>query len=87
VESRRRIYPYALLALQVLLLLVVILGEPGFDKPGRFGLDFGSVLFLAAVFAAAWLSGAVLSVRTRSWLAMALHLIVPIAAFPFVRNL
>lgn len=79
--------PYVLLAIEAALLLVVVFGDVGFDKPGRFGLDFGTALFLGAAFVAAWSYGVWCSVRRRAWPALALHLALPVLAFPFVRDL
>jgi hypothetical protein len=45
------------LIVQILALLVLMFGDIGFDKPGRFGLDFGHLLILAALWFVAVCSG------------------------------
>lgn len=43
---------------QALALLVLVFGDFGFDRPGRFGLDFGHlVLFVAPIWCLAALAG------------------------------
>ena len=69
---------------QILAALVVVFGDIGFDRPGRFGLDFGHlVYFLAPVWGVAALGGLVLSLRAgRRWLLIqVLLLAMPLAAF------
>ena len=61
-RARQRQGAYALaLTIQVLAVSVIIFGDIGFDRPGRFGLTFGHLLALlglwfAATFAGFWLS-------------------------------
>jgi hypothetical protein len=57
----------ALLGIQVLGVGVVVFGDVGFDKPGRFGLDFGHLLLLAAAEAALLIALAVLSIVNKKW--------------------
>ena len=69
---------------QLLAALVVVFGDIGFDRPGRFGLDFGHlVYFLAPVWCVATLGGLVLSLRAgRRWLLIqVLLLAMPLVAF------
>ena len=69
---------------QVLAVLVVVFGDIGFDRPGRFGLDFGHlVFFLAPVWCVAALGGLVFSLRAgKRWLLIqALLLALSVAAF------
>ena len=67
---------------QVLAVLVVVFGDIGFDRPGRFGLDFGHlVFFLAPVWCAAALGGLILSLRAgKRWFLIQVLLL----ATPFV---
>lgn len=51
------------LALQILAVAVIAFGDIGFDKPGRFGLDFGDFLLLLGVWLGASCFGLV-----RAWL-------------------
>lgn len=69
---------------QLLAALVVVFGDIGFDRPGRFGLDFGHlVFFISPIWCAAALGGLVLSLRAgRRWfLIQVLLLAMPLAAF------
>lgn len=48
--------------LQVLAMVVVLLGDFGFDRPGRYGLDFGHfILIVAPIWCVAALTGLILS--------------------------
>ena len=69
---------------QVLAALVVVFGDIGFDRPGRFGLDFGHlVLFIAPAWCVAALGGLILSLRAgKRWiLIQVLLLAMPLVAF------
>lgn len=69
---------------QVLAVLVVVFGDIGFDRPGRFGLDFGHlVLFIAPAWCVAALGGLILSLRAgKRWLLIqVLLLAMPLVAF------
>jgi len=66
-----------LAALQVLLVLVLVFGDIGFDKPGRFGLAFGSLLLCGGALVAASLVGLVWSARRRALGAALAHLLLP----------
>ncbi len=57
----------ALLVIQVLGIAVVVFGDVGFDKPGRFGLDFGHLLLIAAAEAALLIALAVFSIVNKKW--------------------
>ncbi len=57
----------ALLGIQVLGVAVVVFGDVGFDKPGRFGLDFGHLLLIAAAEAALLIALAVFSIVNKKW--------------------
>ena len=54
--------------LQILIVLILLFGDIGFDVPGRFGLDFGHLLllllgdFILIVWAVS------IAIRARSWL-------------------
>ena len=69
---------------QVLAVLVVVFGDIGFDRPGRFGLDFGHlVFFISPIWCVAALGGLVLSLRAgrRYFLMQVLLLAMPLVAF------
>jgi len=50
---------------QVLALAVLIFGDIGFDRPGRYGLDYGHFLFLAVVWGVASIMGVVFACKMR----------------------
>lgn len=83
-DGRRSVLLPIAYGVQVLAVLVVVFGDFGFDRPGRFGLDFGHlVFFLAPVWCVVALGGLVLSLRAgRRWfLIQVLLLAMPLVAF------
>ena len=56
-----------LFALQVICGLVGVLVPFGFDKPSRYGLDYGHLLLLAGLYLVALLAGLSLAVKRRRW--------------------
>lgn len=69
-----------ILAAEVVLALVVLFGDIGFDHPGRFGLDFGHALLILALFLILWSLGLWKAARARSWALLGAQLVLPIAA-------
>lgn len=67
--------------MQVSLVLVIVFGDIGFDKPGRFGLAFGTLLVCGGALVVASLVGLVWSARKRAWGAALMHLLLPFVAF------
>jgi len=63
------------LAAQVLALLVLELGDIGFDRPGRFGLDYGHLLLLTAAWLVASCVGLGMAFRMRRPGALVLQLV------------
>ncbi|MFT4843086.1 MAG: hypothetical protein ACJAYX_003601 [Planctomycetota bacterium] len=56
------------IAVQVLAVVVIVFGDIGFDRPGRFGLDFGHGLLLVVLWFGASCAGFWLSLRVaRPW--------------------
>ena len=71
---------------QLLAVLVAVFGDIGFDRPGRFGLDFGHlVLVIGPIWCAAALGGLVLSLRAgKRWVLIQLFLLaMPLVVFCF----
>lgn len=50
--------------IQVLALLVLLFGDIGFDKPGRFGLDYGHALLLSGL----WLIASIVGLVAAGWM-------------------
>jgi len=65
-----RLVPGAATALQLAGLALVLFGDIGFDRPGRYGLDFGHLLLIVVVVALAWVTAVVCAAvaRSRAWL-------------------
>ncbi len=61
-----------LAVLQLLLVLGFAFGDIGFDRPGRYGLDFGHGLLILGLFVVLWIWGTVAAMRrkTRPWVAV-----------------
>lgn len=78
-RSASRALPWILWA-EVVLVLVFLLGDIGFDRPGRFGLDFGHALLILGLFLLLWLVGAWMAVRCRSWTMLGAQLALPLVA-------
>ena len=57
----------SVLAIQVAGIGIVLFGDVGFDKPGRFGLDFGHLLVIAAAEVALFLTLVVFSIASKNW--------------------
>lgn len=67
-NSRRKIVAGAIIV-QLVLLLVMVFGDFGFDRPGRFGLDFEDLVLVWAVYFLAAMVGLVTSWKgSRAWL-------------------
>jgi len=56
---------HILLLLQAALTAVLCFGDIGFDKPGRYGLDFNAGVTLVTFYAAALLVGIVVAIRLK----------------------
>lgn len=56
-----------IVVIQLLGLAVLLFGDVGFDKAGRFGLDFRHFLVIAAVEIVAFIAAIWLSVVRKSW--------------------
>jgi hypothetical protein len=57
----------SVLAIQVAGIGIVLFGDIGFDKPGRFGLDFGHLLLIAAAEVSLFLTLVVVSIASKHW--------------------
>jgi hypothetical protein len=58
---------FAPLGIQVFGVAIVLFGDVGFDKPGRFGLDFGHLLLIAAAEVALFIALVVFSIVKKKW--------------------
>ena len=56
-----------IIVIQLLGLAVLLFGDVGFDKAGRYGLDFDHALGIAAIEVIAFLAAVWLSVAKKSW--------------------
>ena len=83
-DGRRSVLLPIAYGVQVLAVLVVVFGDIGFDRPGRFGLDFGHlVFFIAPAWCVAAIVGLIRSLRAgkRWFLIQVLLLAMPLVAF------
>lgn len=53
--------------LQCLVILVLYFGDIGFDKPGRFGLDFDHLLILVVSQTSLFVAAVVTIIRKKQW--------------------
>ena len=53
----------ALLAFQLVLVVALLVLDPGFDLPNSLGLDFGFVVLLFGLFVVSWLMGLILACK------------------------
>jgi len=74
---------WLLLSVQLALLSLLQFGDIGFDHPGKYGLDFNSLILICIVYAVALIVGLARSVFERIWLAAVLQICVPIALFGY----
>ena len=68
-----------LLAIQCLLIGVFIFGDIGFDRPGRFGLDFDDFLLLAVIYFCCLITGLIRCMFKKQWTLAAAQLLIPIS--------
>ena len=54
-------------ALQLLVFMIFVFGDIGFDHPGRFGLDFEDAILLFIAFVFISLFGITISIVKRRW--------------------
>lgn len=73
------------LAIECLLLAILVFGDVGFDRPGRYGLDFGDAILLVALYSGALICGVTYAVRRKQWRIAALQLAIPFVVY-FVIN-
>jgi hypothetical protein len=69
----------ALLVVQCLLIAALLFGDIGFDKPGRFGLDYDDGLFILALYGVAFVLGLAYAIRWRRWRGAGVQLAIPAA--------
>ncbi len=58
---------YILLAVQALCWSLFLFGDIGFDKPGKYGLDFSALVVVGVVYVIALLSGIVVGFLKKRW--------------------
>jgi hypothetical protein len=76
----------ALLVLQLVLVVALLVLQPGFDHPNSLGLDFDFVIVLFGVFVVAWLVGLILActLSSRRALYVCSYLLSPLVCFGLV---
>ena len=64
--SLRKIYTWGATACQVICGVILMFGDIGFDKPGKYGLDFGHALVLVGLSLLCLLTGLITACSIRS---------------------
>ncbi len=58
---------WSLCVLQCLVILALYFGDIGFDKPGKFGLDFGHFIILMLIQGCLFITAASIIIRKKRW--------------------
>ena len=61
-----------------------MLGDIGFDHPGRFGMSFGHGIVLSVLYVIALVGGLICSCAGRKWKTAASQLLVPLLVFVYI---
>jgi len=75
---------WTICAIQFLVILTLAFGDIGFDKPGRFGLDFDHLVILIFTQVCLFIAAASMIIRTKRWYYFGVQfllLIVTVAGF------
>jgi hypothetical protein len=75
---------YILLGVQALCWLLFLFGDIGFDKPGKYGLDFSALVLIGAVCLIALLSGTVLGFLKKRWFIASSQFLPILAALLYI---
>ena len=59
---------YILLAIQTICCSLALFGDIGFDKPGKYGMDYSALVVIGWVYAIALISGLVVGFMKKLWL-------------------
>lgn len=70
---------FLLIVGQLVVAGTVAFGDIGFDRAGSYGLDFGHLLLLAAVYALLFVAGLIVFIRKRRWMLLGFQFVL--AAF------
>lgn len=71
---------WTIFILQCLLVLVLYLGDIGFDKPGKYGLSFDHLLVLMFFLIALFVAAIVIICRNKQWKYLSAEFFLLIAA-------
>jgi len=72
-----------LFVIQFALLAVLVFGDIGFDRPGRFGMSFNHFVMFFFFYIATLISGIAFSIRKKSWKSIALQVLLPLVCFAY----
>ena len=70
---------WSICLLQCLIVLVLFFGDIGFDRPGRFGLDFGHFLILLLLFTSLFVAAMIIMARMKQWKYLTAQLLLLVA--------
>lgn len=68
---------------QTLLMAVLLFGDIGFDRPGRFGMSFGHGILLSVLYLIALVFGIVYSCINRKWYTLFPQAVIPLLVIAY----
>ena len=78
---------WSIYILQCLVIFVLYFGDIGFDKPGRFGLDFDHFLILMVTYACLFVAAVTTIIRKKQWKYLSVQfLLIAVTAVGVVSN-
>ncbi|MBX3437743.1 MAG: hypothetical protein KF861_09645 [Planctomycetaceae bacterium] len=69
----------ALVTIQIAMILLILLGDIGFDRAGKYGFDFGHLLLFSATYLLALAWGVVYAILKKRFGIAALQLAIPLS--------
>ena len=77
---------WTICTVQSLIVLLLLFGDIGFDKPGRFGLAFEHFLILMALLTGLFIAAVIVIVRRKEWTYLSAQLLLLLLAAAGVAN-
>ena len=75
---------YILLGVQAVCWSLFLFGDIGFDKPGKYGLDFSAFIIIGAVYLIALVSGVVVGFLKKRWFVSSIQLLPILGALLYI---
>jgi len=67
-----------IIAIEILVLVVLVFGDIGFDHPGRYGLDIGDGIALTLLLCTVLVAGVAYALRQHHWVIALLQVLLPV---------